>query len=315
VLCRAISCTPPWKWANCSTASATDNFTVSHTAPCLPGWSDIEARYTEIGSQGSPLGATVGAVDKTTHGHIQHYSHGRMYWTANTGAKYLTGHVLDRYRLLGELTSPLGPPISDVGPTKDRQGSRAIFADGGIYQLDSHGAHAVWGAVSTKWHASGGVTGSLGYPIADQTRAPGRTGQLAPFQHGLVVAGNGLAAHVLLGDIAAKYTSLGGDRVLGYPVADQAAVLNSHQRSGAEVRCQRGAVVAATGEPAFGVWGPIHTAWRSAGAVTGSLGYPTSDVTDVKLKDGPGQQCTFGGGTATYDATTGRVTIVAASLQ
>jgi hypothetical protein len=309
VLCRAISCTPPWKWANCSSASATDNFTVSHTASCLPSWSDIESRYTDLGSQGSALGATVGAVDKTRHGDIQRYTHGRMYWTAHTGAKYLTGHVLNRYRFLGELTSPLGPPTSDVGRSVGGQGTRALFRNGGIYQLGDHGAHGVWDAVSITWHAHGGVTGSLGFPIADQASTPSKTGELAWFQHGLVVADNGRAAHFMLGDIAAKYASLGQERLLGYPIADQAQVKDSQGRDGTEVRCQTGAVVAAIGEPAYGVWGPIYTAWQSDAAVAGSLGYPTSDVTEVTLKDGPGQKCTFAGGTATYDTSTGKVTI------
>lgn len=37
VLCRMVSCTPPWKrWAGvCSSSSATDNNTAGHTAPCL----------------------------------------------------------------------------------------------------------------------------------------------------------------------------------------------------------------------------------------------------------------------------------------
>ena len=36
----------------------------------------------------------VGSTHKTKHGKIQHYTHGRMYWTKKTGARYLTGHVL-----------------------------------------------------------------------------------------------------------------------------------------------------------------------------------------------------------------------------
>jgi hypothetical protein len=309
VLCRAISCTPPWKWANCSSASATDNFTVSHTAPCLPRWSEIAKRYTHLGSEGSPLGATVGAEHKTSHGHIQHYTHGRMYWTADTGANYLTGHVMNRYRVLGELASPLGPPTSDVKPTIDGLGVRALFADGGIYQRDGHDAHGVWHDLSRTWHADGGVTGSLGYPVADQASTPTKTGQVAQFERGLIVRGDGLTPHILLGDFAATYTLLGEERVFGFPIADQAGVQNNQRRPGVEVVCKIGAVIGATGAPVFGVWGPIYAAWQTDGGVAGALGYPTSNVTDVTLSNGPGQQCTFDGGTATYDEATGKVTI------
>jgi LGFP repeat len=309
VLCRAISCTPPWKWANCSTASATDNFTVSHTAPCLPGWGEIQQRYTHLGSEGSPLGATVGAMHNTKHGEIQHYTHGRMYRTAHTDPKYLTGHVLSRYRELGELSSPLGAPTSDVGPTADHHGTRARFDQGGIYQRGAKTAYGIWGAVDRRWRDLGGVTGSLAYPVADQARTRSATGQVARFEGGLIMWADGLAAHFMLSVLAAKYDSLGVERDLGYPVADQAAVADSQHLTGIEVRCDRGAVIAVTGLSAFGVWGPIYAAWQADGGVAGALGFPTSDVTDVTLSDGPGQQCTFNDGTAVYDATTGHVTI------
>jgi hypothetical protein len=309
VLCRAISCTPPWKWANCSTASATDNFTISHTAPCLPGWTDISKRYTHLGSEGSPLGVTVGGEHKTKHGHTQIYTHGRMYWTAPTGARYLTGHVLTRYRILGELTSRLGAPTSDIGATAGHLGEHALFVHGGIYQRNGRSAHGIWGAVSRKWRDEGGVSGALGYPVADQASTAGDSGQVARFEHGLIVRGNGLAPHVTLGAVAAAYTSLGLETQLGFPVADQGGVTDSHGVSGAQLSCQQGAVVQAIGRTAFGVWGPIFTAWQSDGGVSGSLGYPTSNITSVTLWDGPGQQCSFDGGTATYDESTRKVTI------
>jgi hypothetical protein len=309
VLCRAISCTPPWKWADCSTASATDNFTVTHSAACLPGWSAIQQRYTDLGSEGSPLGVTVDAEEKSSHGHIQRYTSGRMYWTADTGARYLTGHVLHRYRLLGELTSRLGPPTSDVGPSADHHGTQAHFVHGGIYQRTGGGAHGLWGAVNRKWVNDGGVTGSLGYPVADQRTTTAETGQIARFDNGLIVRGDGLAPHLMLSDIAAKYESLGESTDLGYPVADQVAVLDAQHLAGVELRCQSGAVVRATGRSAFGVWGPIYLTWRSDGAVAGRLGYPTSDVTDVTGKHGTDQRCSFDGGTATYHAKSGQVSV------
>jgi uncharacterized protein with LGFP repeats len=309
VLCRAISCTPPWKWADCSTASATDNFTVNHSAACLSGWTDIQQRYTALGSEGSPLGVTVDAEERTSHGNIQRYTSGRMYWTASTGARYLTGHVLHRYRLLGELTSRLGPPTSDVAPTLGGHGTQALFVHGGIYQRNGRGAHGIWGAVSRKWVGDGGVTGSLGYPVADQTTTAAGKGQIARFDNGLVVRGDGLAAHVLLGSIAAKYEALGEQRDLGYPVADQISVVDGQKLAGVELRCATGAVVGAAGRPAFGIWGPIYTAWRTNGGVGGALGYPTSDVTAVKHKHETDQRCSFDGGTVTYDAKTGKVTV------
>lgn len=44
VVCRVVSCTPPWQQfadSQCSSASLTDNRTVSHTAPCLAGTAPV----------------------------------------------------------------------------------------------------------------------------------------------------------------------------------------------------------------------------------------------------------------------------------
>jgi hypothetical protein len=35
VICRVVSCAPPYNWTNCNTSSCTDNNTCQHTATCL----------------------------------------------------------------------------------------------------------------------------------------------------------------------------------------------------------------------------------------------------------------------------------------
>ena len=60
VVCRLVSCIPPWTFTNCTTAVATDNRTRDHNAPRLPGaWTPIFARYVRLGERKSVLGATV----------------------------------------------------------------------------------------------------------------------------------------------------------------------------------------------------------------------------------------------------------------
>lgn len=50
VVCRQISCTPPWTFEKCSTATAIDNNTVTHSAECLPSaYTAIQRRFTAIG--------------------------------------------------------------------------------------------------------------------------------------------------------------------------------------------------------------------------------------------------------------------------
>jgi hypothetical protein len=314
VVCRAISCTPPWKWANCSTAAATDNFTVSHSAPCLPKWTPIEQRYTQLGSQGSVLGATLKAEHKGGHGHVQHYQGGRMYWSHATGAHYLTGHVLHRYLLLGEMSSPLGLPVIDVSSTLDNNGQHARFQHGGIYDGPGHGAHGLWGAIWAKWQGLGGTLGELGYPTTDLTRTHGHDGHLVHFTNGSIYQQDGQRPHDLVGDIAVKYQRYGAEQgLLGYPIGDQQAAVDGRGVRGVEVLCANGAIAMAEGRTAHGVLGPIYTTWNAEGRAAGGLGFPISDVQPVTLTDGPGQRCYFEYGYATYDQTTGQVTVTLTS--
>jgi hypothetical protein len=311
VLCRAISCTPPWKWADCSTTAATDQFTVSHSAPCLAKWTAIQRRYTHLGSQASVLGPTVRGEEKRPHGHIQHYLHGHMYWSERTGAHYLREHVLNRYEILGEMAGPLGLPITDYRRTTDDRGHGARFEHGGIFQGPGEGAHGIWGDLWHKWLALDLYRGALGYPLTDVLTASDHKGHFAHFTHGSIFQGPGLAPHDLFGPIAARYRHLGFERSpLGYPTADLTAVVDGNGVKGAEVLFQAGAIAMADGHGAFAVWGPIYTTWNSEGRAAGELGFPLSDVVSDPMPDGPGLRCTFEYGYATYDATTKQVTVV-----
>jgi LGFP repeat len=307
VWCRVTSCTPPWRWANCSTTSATDEFTVSHSAPCLPQWTAIERRYTDLGSQGSVLGATVHGEIKARQGHIQKYEHGRMYWSEHTGARYLTANVLHRYLAVGQTGSALGLPTTDVHRTTDNRGHGARFQHGGIYQGPGHGAHAMWGAIWDKWLARGLYTGPLGYPVSDRLATAHDTGHYVHFEKGSIYEGAGHGAHDLYGAIAAKYTELRDSTgPLGFPVTDQATVHDADGNPGMEVSFVTGAIDLVDGDPARAVWGPIYTAWTNDGGVGGPLGFPISDVFAVDETD---QQCNFVHGQVTYNQTTGAVTI------
>ncbi|MDT5103980.1 MAG: hypothetical protein QOI25_1493 [Mycobacterium sp.] len=314
VLCRAISCTPPWQWANCSSAAATDNFTVSHSAACLPKWTPIQQRYTALGSQGSVLGASVDGEHTGAHGHVQRYRHGRMYWSKGTGARYLTGHALTRYVQLGEMSSPLGLPVTDIDKTRDGKGTHARFQHGGIYDGPGHGAHALWGPVWHKWLATDGTLGVLGYPTTDLRRTANHSGHYAIFTGGSIYQRHGHRAHELLSDFADKYHQLGAaGGPLGYPTADQAPATDGRGVTGVEVVCETGAIGQATGHKPHGVWGPIYDTWNGQGRAAGELGFPITDVFDVHLIDGPGQRCRFEYGYATYDETTRQVTVTMTS--
>lgn len=37
IVCRAVYCSPPWEYANCTRDGAWDDNTAEHSAPCMPG--------------------------------------------------------------------------------------------------------------------------------------------------------------------------------------------------------------------------------------------------------------------------------------
>ncbi len=309
VMCRAISCTPPWEWAECSTAAATSQATVSHSAPCLPGWTAINERYTKLGSQGSILGATVGPEVTGAFGRMQRYVNGRMYSSAETGPHYLTGEVLRCYLALTESASPLRLPITDshqlLGAGGDLVlGSTAAFERGDIYQRHGAPAFALWGAVDARYQSAGGPRGPLGFPTATVSPTSDGSGEFATFDNGAIYLQGGGHPYVLPGAIAAKYADLGAvDGPLGYPTSDATDATDAVGNEGSLVNFTNGVVAEANGA-AYGVWGAIYAAWVEQGGAAGVLGFPVSDVTT----EGELDQCTFEYGTVTVDDDTGEVT-------
>ena len=221
IVCRAISCTPPYRWADCSTTAATDNRTTAHSASCLPEWSSIMKRYTVMGSQGSVLGATVKRERKGYRGRVQRFERGRMYWSKATGPHWLSSGLLARYRKLGESRSKLGLPVSD--PFKTQGGRGARFQRGIILNGPKTPVVAVWGPAAKKYRALDNYRGPLGYPSAQERRvvdSTGTAGLLTRFEHGSIVVVGG-RRFAVWGRIHARWRAERGPAgVLGHPTSD-----------------------------------------------------------------------------------------------
>jgi hypothetical protein len=308
VVCRVISCTPPWMWTDCSRSTATDDFTVTHSAPCLPRWTAIQRRYTALGSQASVLGATVHGEIAARRARIQRYQHGRMYWAPNIGAHYLTAEILATYLRAGQTGSTLGLPTTDVVTDATHVATYAHFQRGSIFKVGAAHADVLTGDIAMKYRQLGYQASRLGYPTTSIRATAGKTGHYARFANGLIYQGPHLAAYEVDGDIAAKYESLSAEvSPLGYPTSDRATLATDTGAVAYRNTFQTGAIVEVPPGAAYAVWGPIYTAWIDHGGLRGELGYPTTDVITI---DSTHTQSTFEHGTATYDATTGVVTIV-----
>ena len=304
VVCRAISCTPPWRWESCTKASATDDFTRTHSAPCLPThWTPMQKHYATIGSQASPLGASAGPERPAAHGTVQHYQHGRMYHSDSTGTHFVLGVLAQKYRQLGESQSPLGLPTSDTRDNASGTGRHNLFQLGSIHSSHHTGTHAVWGPVFSAWSAAGMATSPLGLPLTDtRTNADGH-GQHNDFEGGSIYFSPTFGAHSVPSASLAVWTA--HDREtgpLGYPTGEVADLPNG---LGQEQPFEHGVIDMTVSVGAHAVWGPIFDVWVSQyGRETGSLGCP---ITDVYPVDPTHDRCDFQYGSLVLDTTTGAV--------
>jgi hypothetical protein len=220
VHCRVVSCTPPWKFEDCSTAPATDNRTVDHNSDRLPqAYTALTARYIALGENGSVLGATVYGELSVAGGIAQRYQHGRISHKAGIGARETVGPIAARYEALGAEAGSLGFPTSSPVAVPSG-GSVSRFEKGRISWSAETGAWELRGPVLTAYEARGAETGTLGFPVTGDRPAPG-DGRYARFQRGRISWRSDLGAYTVSGALAVRYEQLDAEQgTLGYPLGD-----------------------------------------------------------------------------------------------
>ncbi len=132
------------------------------------------AAWQKAGGDSSPLGARKGDVYPAGDGFALDFDGGKMFFTPDTGAKFVYGPILDKYESLGGPTSSdLGFPTINEVPGLAGPGSRvATFSASDkpvIFWTSDHGAFVVRGAMNAAWDKLGSSGGVLGAPVADET--------------------------------------------------------------------------------------------------------------------------------------------------
>ena len=132
------------------------------------------AAWDKAGGDSSPLGARKGDVYPAGQGFALDFVGGKMYFTPDTGAKFVYGPILDKYESVGgPVGSDLGfPAINEVAGLAGPDSRVATFSASDkpvIYWTPDHGAHIVRGALNVAWDKLGSSGGVLGVPVGDET--------------------------------------------------------------------------------------------------------------------------------------------------
>jgi SpoIID/LytB domain protein len=133
----------------------------------------IIKRWRALGGRDSGLGAPKSGEYAYDGGSAQDFSHGRILWSTDTGAKDVKGPILKAYRDFGGPSSLLGWPATGMMTAPD-DGHKVRFQHGKILSSVKAGAHVVYGPIMRRWDKEGGAASWLGFPTTNvRTTATG----------------------------------------------------------------------------------------------------------------------------------------------
>lgn len=106
-------------------------------------WGAIQQKWQQYGREqgfGYPLTDEVTTPDGI--GRFNHFEHGSVYWTLNTGAHAIYGAIRDTWAAMGWERSCLGYPLADEADTVGGGGRYQMFQHGSMFWTPDGGAHA-----------------------------------------------------------------------------------------------------------------------------------------------------------------------------
>jgi len=301
VVCRLITCTPPWKWdPSCGRTVRTDNATRTHTSRCLPGTNPtrIEIKYQDMGLRGSVLGdPTTAERDAVRNGRKRGFENGLILWHRDHGAHEVHGPIATRYRNLSADAGALGYPRTDQRAVNGG-GAYNRFERGSIYYRGATGARSVLGRTDQRYRSLGGPTGKLGFPVESTKQANG-AGKVTNFNNGAIYVSPDTDPVEVLGEILEVYRSRGGPAGsgIGFPIRVAQNLANGSRTQDFE----NGLIARGRGQRPWVVRDPIAVRYRRADGPGGWWGYPTAHT--AKVADG--LVSTFSAASAYWSADTG----------
>lgn len=136
----------------------------------------IDDKWQGVQWIGAPADAGAGPDEGPNpdgRGRSRDFQNGTIEWSPQTGAHEVHGGIRVHYASLGGPEGFLGYPMTDETGTPDGVGRYNHFEHGSIYWTPASDAHEVHGRIRDAWAASGWETGSLGYPLSDESGPAG----------------------------------------------------------------------------------------------------------------------------------------------
>jgi hypothetical protein len=190
----------------------------------------------------------------------------------------LHGAIRETYWAMSD-RAELGYLISDEVDTAQNGGRKSLFSGGGLYWSPRTGVQPVIGQIWVDYESMGESAG-LGLPVAGPEPVPG--GLRQRFQRGNMYHRSGQPrAFEVHGAILAHYLQVGEVSAWGYPVSNEADLLDGSQAIGRVSEFEGVTCYWNARTGAQEVHGDIRTIYRGIGGPSGSLGFPTSDEGDV----------------------------------
>jgi serine protease len=180
-----------------------------------------------IGALHARIGTSTGAPRShercglAQDGCYQEFERGAVYWSADSGARWVHGGVRSAWHRAGGVNGFLGYPRTGER-SNGAGGVHQLFQRGTVVWSAGTGAAAVRGAIGARWAATGGETGPLGYPLGGERGGLAGGGSHQPFERGRILWSPGTGAQPVHGAIGRAHADLRGERGrLGYPVTPE----------------------------------------------------------------------------------------------